>query len=32
VNKALIPEIIGDRVQITIILKVNKDENEITNA
>ncbi len=28
VNKALIPEIIGDRVQITIILKVNKeDEN-----
>nr|DAH51550.1 MAG TPA: hypothetical protein [Caudoviricetes sp.]DAO43239.1 MAG TPA: hypothetical protein [Caudoviricetes sp.] len=31
-NKALIPEIIGDRVQITIILKVNKDENEITNA
>lgn len=27
VNKALIPEIIGDRVQITIILKVNK-ENE----
>lgn len=32
VNKALIPEIIGDRVQITIILKVKKDENEITNA
>ena len=30
VNKALIPEIIGDRVQITIILKVKKDENEIT--
>lgn len=29
VNKALIPEIIGDRVQITIILKVNKDENEV---
>ena len=28
VNKALIPEIIGDRVQITIILKVNKDENK----
>lgn len=27
VNKALIPEIIGDRVQITIILRVNKDEN-----
>lgn len=32
VNKALIPEIIGDRVQITIILKIKKDENEITNA
>lgn len=31
VNKALIPEIIGDRVQITIILKVSKDENEISN-
>lgn len=31
VNKALIPEIIGDRVQITIILKVNKDENEVGN-
>lgn len=29
VSKALIPEIIGDRVQITIILKVNKDENEV---
>lgn len=28
VSKALIPEIIGDRVQITIILKVNKDEDE----
>lgn len=27
VNKALIPEIIGDRVQITIILRVNKDED-----
>lgn len=26
VNKALIPEIIGDRVQITIILKVNKED------
>lgn len=25
VNKALIPEIIGDRVQITIVLKINKD-------
>lgn len=32
VNKALIPEIIGDRVQVTIILKVKKDEDEITNA
>lgn len=32
VNKALIPEIIGDRVQITIILKIKKDENEVTNA
>lgn len=28
VNKALIPEVIGDRVQITIILKVNKDESK----
>lgn len=28
VSKALIPEIIGDRVQITIILKVNKDKDE----
>lgn len=27
VNKALIPEIIGDRVQITVILRVNKDED-----
>lgn len=25
VNKALIPEIIGDRVQITIVLKLNKE-------
>lgn len=25
VNKALIPEIIGDRVQITIVLKIKKD-------
>ena len=32
VNKALIPEIIGDRVQITIILKVNKDEDEVIPA
>ncbi len=32
VNKALIPEIIGDRVQITVILKLKKDEDEITNA
>ena len=32
VSKALIPEIIGDRVQITIILKVNKDENEVIPA
>lgn len=32
VSKALIPEIIGDRVQITIILKVNKDEDEIIPA
>lgn len=28
VNEALIPEIIGDRVQITIVLRINKDENE----
>lgn len=26
INKALIPEIIGDRVQITVILKLKKDE------
>lgn len=32
VNKALIPEVIGDRVQITIILRLNKDENTINNA
>lgn len=32
VNKALIPEIIGDRVQVTIILRLKKDENEINNA
>lgn len=32
VSKALIPEIIGDRVQITIILKVNKDEDEVILA
>lgn len=32
VSKALIPEIIGDRVQITIILKVNKDEDEAIPA
>ena len=27
VNKSLLPEIVGDRVQITIILKTNKDAN-----
>lgn len=27
INRILVPEIIGDRVQITIILKVNKDED-----
>ena len=32
VSKALIPEIIGDRVQITIILKVNKDEDGVIPA
>lgn len=32
VSKTLIPEIIGDRVQITIILKVNKDEDEVIPA
>lgn len=32
VSKALIPEIIGDRVQITIILKVNKNEDEVIPA
>lgn len=32
VNKALIPEVIGDRVQITIVLRLNKDESAINNA
>lgn len=32
VNKALIPEVIGDRVQITIVLRLNKDEGTINNA
>lgn len=27
VSRALIPDIIGDRVQITIVLKINKNEN-----
>ena len=26
VNKALIPEIIGDRIQITVVIKIEKDE------
>lgn len=32
VNRALIPEVIGDRVQITIVLRLNKDESTINNA
>ena len=32
VNKALIPEVIGDRVQITVVLRLNKDESTINNA
>lgn len=32
VNKALIPEVIGDRVQITIVLRLNKNESTINNA
>lgn len=32
VNKALIPEIIGDRVQITIVLRIKNDENEVNPA
>lgn len=28
VNRALLPEIIGDRVQITIVLRIKKDEKE----
>ena len=32
VNKALRPEVIGDRVQITIVLRLNKDESTINNA
>ena len=31
-RKYIKPEIIGDRVQITIILKVNKDEDEVIPA
>ena len=27
VNKALIPEIIGDRIQLTIVIKIDKDGN-----
>ena len=29
VNKSLIPELIKDRVQITIVLKLNNEENNI---
>lgn len=32
VNKAIVPEIIGDRVQVTIILKIKKDEHENSEA
>lgn len=32
VNKALIPEVIGDRVQITIVLRLNKNESTINSA
>lgn len=28
VNKALIPDVIGDRVQITIVLRLDKDDKE----
>lgn len=28
VNKALVPEIIGDRIQVTIILRINKENEE----
>lgn len=28
VNRALVPEIIGDRIQVTIILRINKEEDE----
>lgn len=28
VNKALVPEVIGDRIQVTIILRINKEEDE----
>ena len=27
VSKALVPEIIGDRVQVTIVLRISKDES-----
>lgn len=32
VNKALIPIIIGDRVQITIVLRINKENNDSKNT
>lgn len=31
VSKALVPEIIGDRVQVTIVLRISKDESGSNN-
>ena len=31
VSKALVPEIIGDRVQVTIVLRISKDESSIND-
>lgn len=32
VSKALVPEIIGDRVQVTIVLRINKDESSVNDG
>lgn len=32
VSKALVPEIIGDRVQVTIVLRISKDESNVNDA
>ena len=32
VSKALVPEIIGDRVQVTIVLRISKDESSVNDG